>query len=182
MARGMGKRMPEPVPGSPGVPEEPVRQAYEQIISLVERVHRYFLELMKLELERRGVLDINNVQSLLLYNIGPETLTVGDLTLRGYYLGSNVTYNLKKLVEAGYVEQEPSPRDRRSVYVRLSDKGLQLHGQLKATFDRHAGALAGAGISAEDVERLPHMLNRLERFWNRQMDQVTSRAGRPGRV
>lgn len=154
-------------------------QAYEQIISLVERVHRHFLELMKLELERRGALDISNVQSLLLYNIGTETLTIGDLTLRGYYLGSNVTYNLKKLVDADYVVQEPSPRDRRSVYVRLSKKGLELHGQLQEIFACHTQALAGAGISVEDIERLPQALGRLERFWNRQMDQVTWRSIRP---
>ena len=98
-------------------------QTYDALIALLERMHRQFLELVKVELERRGVADINNVQALLLYNIGGETLSVGDLTLRGYYLGSNVTYNLKKLAEAGYVAQEPSPRDRRVVLVRLSEKG-----------------------------------------------------------
>ncbi len=150
-----------------------MRQVYEEVVGLVERIHRKFLEVVKLEIDRQGVPDINNVQALLLYNIGSEVLSVGDLTLRGYYLGSNVTYNLKKLVEAGYVVQEPSPRDRRLVLVRLSQKGLKLHGQLQTIFDRHAAELATSTIPGEDVARLPQTLNRLERFWTRQMDLLS---------
>src|ERR1041385_2893719 len=99
---------------------------YLEVISLIERLHRHFLEVVKLELEGLGIHDINNVQGLMLFNIGEAEMTVGELTLRGCYLGSNVSYNLKKLVENGYVEQARSPHDRRSVHVRLTPKGREL--------------------------------------------------------
>src|SRR3546814_7969203 len=113
-----------------------VQQPYYQSIVLIERRHRHFLELVKAELERRGIQDINNVQSLILYNIGTDELTVGELTARGYYLGSNVSYNVKKMVENGYLVQERSLHDRRSVRVRLSDKGLELREKLGSMFER----------------------------------------------
>ena len=98
---------------------------YLEVISLVERLHRHFLEVVKLELDGLGIHDINNVQGLMLFNIGDAEMTVGELTLRGCYLGSNVSYNVKKMVENGYLVQERSVHDRRSIHVRLTDKGPQ---------------------------------------------------------
>ncbi len=72
---------------------------YYDAIQLIERLHRHFLDVLKVELDRKGIQDINNVQSMILYNIGHDELTVGELTIRGYYLGSNVSYNVKKMVE-----------------------------------------------------------------------------------
>src|SRR5271169_848954 len=80
-----------------------VRPAYLEVLNLVERLHRRLLDVIKDELDRRGRIDINAVQALLLYNIGDDELTAGDLRTRGYYLGSNVSYNLKKLVEMGFL-------------------------------------------------------------------------------
>src|SRR6202051_4275731 len=100
--------------------------AYVQVISLVERLHRQFLEVVKLEIEGLGIHDINNVQGMILFNIGDAEMTVGELTLRGCYLGSNVSYNVKKMLENAYIVQERSPHDRRSVRVRLSEKGQTL--------------------------------------------------------
>ena len=99
---------------------------YAETIALIERLHRRFLDVLRVELERLGVDQINNVQSLLLANIGAEEVSVGELMSRGYYLGSNVTYNLKRLVEAGFVEQQRSRHDRRVVRVRLSARGHAL--------------------------------------------------------
>ena len=109
---------------------------YKDVIFLVERLHPHFLEVVKAELERLDSSDINNVQALILFNIGDEELTVGELTNRGYYLGSNVSYNVKKMVENGYLIHERSTHDRRSIRVRLSDKGLGLLGELRDMFDR----------------------------------------------
>ena len=103
-----------------------MKSEYLESIALIERLHRQFLEVVKNELERLGVQDINNVQALILYNIGEDEMTVGELTARGYYLGSNVSYNVRKMVENGYLVQERSPHDRRSVRVRLPQKGLTL--------------------------------------------------------
>ena len=121
--------------------ENAVRQPYYDSILLIERLHRHFLEVLKTELDRLGIQDINNVQSLILYNIGDDELTVGELTARGYYLGSNVSYNVKKMVENGYLGQERSPHDRRSVRVRLSDQGLDLRDKISNMFERQLKAL-----------------------------------------
>ena len=99
---------------------------YYEAIQLIERLHRHFLDVLKVELDRKNIQDINNVQSMILFNIGDEEMTVGELTIRGYYLGSNVSYNVKKMVENDYLVQERSVHDKRSIRVRLSDKGKEL--------------------------------------------------------
>src|SRR3954463_9576729 len=118
-------------------------ERYLEVISLIERLHRHFLDVVKLELDGSDSRDINNVQALMLFNIGDAEMTVGELTLRGCYLGSNVSYNLKKLVENGYVEQARSQHDRRSVHVKLSPKGRALRDQLAEMHRRpgHCAAL-----------------------------------------
>lgn len=145
------------------------RPYYESIL-LIERLHRHFLEVLKTELDRLGIQDINNVQSLILYNIGEDEMTVGELTARGYYLGSNVSYNVKKMVENGYLGQERSPHDRRSVRVRLSDKGLDLRERISQMFERQLGDLEKAGFSDEELIRTNETMRRLERFWSTSLD------------
>jgi DNA-binding MarR family transcriptional regulator len=87
---------------------------------------------VKLELERFGLHDINNVQAMMLFNIGDAEMTVGELTLRGCYLRSNVSYNVKKRVENEYLAHERSVHDRRSIHVRLTEKGIKLRDSLIA--------------------------------------------------
>src|SRR5215475_2605882 len=115
-----------------GPKEVQMNDAYIEVISLTERLHRRFLEVVKLELEDLHIHDINNVQALILFNIGEAEMTVGELTLRGCYLGSNVTYNVKNMAEQGYLVQQRSVHDRRSVYVRLTEKGKKLRDGLTA--------------------------------------------------
>ncbi|MBI3452252.1 MAG: hypothetical protein HY057_05350 [Rhodospirillales bacterium] len=38
-----------------------MKRAYLDAVALVERLHRHFLEVVKLEIDRVGVRDINNV-------------------------------------------------------------------------------------------------------------------------
>ena len=140
-------------------------EAYLAVISLVERLHRRYLDIVKLELDCADIRDINNVQALMLFNLGDAEMTVGELTLRGCYLGSNVSYNLKKLVENGYVEQARSPHDRRSVHVRLTPKGRALRDRLAEMHRRHAEMLPNSAITAGDLESASMTLRRLERFW-----------------
>lgn len=139
--------------------------AYYETILLVERLHRHFLEVVKVELDRRGIQDINNVQALILYNLARDEMTVGELTARGYYLGSNVSYNVKKMFENGYLMQERSPHDRRSVRVKLSEKGLLLHGYLSEHFEKQVGMLDGSSLNAQDLGVMNETLKKLERFW-----------------
>ena len=142
-----------------------MQSAYLDLIALVERLHRQFLEVVKLELDSNGVHDINNVQAMILYNIGDLEMTVGELTLRGCYLGSNVSYNVKKMLENGYIVQERSSHDRRSVRVHLSEKGMALQLKLKRMHERHMSSLNQGVVQGDDMVGAHRTLRRLERFW-----------------
>jgi DNA-binding MarR family transcriptional regulator len=158
--------------------EVTVHDSYLETIRLTERLHRQFLEVVKNELEKYGIEDLNNVQSLILFNIGKNEYTVGELTARGYYLGSNVSYNVRKMVEHGYLVQERSTHDRRSVRVRLTDKGIAVWEKLDAMFDRQVTALATVE-SANELESANGAYKRLERFWMGLSDFATDLGRHP---
>ncbi len=141
---------------------------YYESIQLIERLHRHFLDVLKVELDKKNIQDINNVQCMILYNVGEEEMTVGELTIRGYYLGSNVSYNVKKMVENDYLIQERSVHDKRSIRVRLSEKGIELCGMISAMFDRHEEQIAGSDITEDRLAELNQTLKMLERFWAQQ--------------
>lgn len=141
---------------------------YYDSIQLIERLHRYFLDVVKAELDRKGVQDINNVQAMILHNIGLDDLTVGELTLRGYYLGSNVSYNVKKMAENGYLAQERSVHDKRSIRVKLTEKGRDLHKALDDMYLRHEEKLRAANIENADLVDFIDTMKQLERFWSSQ--------------
>jgi DNA-binding MarR family transcriptional regulator len=149
---------------------------YAETINLIERLHRRFLDVLRAELERIGIGDINNVQGLLLANVGEEEVSVGDLVSRGYYLGSNVTYNLKRLVDAGYVIQERSERDRRVVRIRLSDKGRELCHHITAMLNDQSLALRD-NPKLRPLDELNAQLRDLEVFWTNEL--TTPKGQRP---
>jgi DNA-binding MarR family transcriptional regulator len=146
-----------------------VKDQYLVSIRLIERLHRRFLDVIKAELDRLGVEDINNVQTLILFNINEEQLTVGELTVRGYYLGSNVSYNVKKLVENDYLIQERSAHDRRMTRVRLSQKGLDLTARISELYQRNSEELAGRYATEEQLRQANQALMSLERYWSSQI-------------
>ncbi len=146
---------------------------YLETLNLVERLHRQLLDVIKDELDRKDEREINSVQALLLFNVGDQELTAGELRSRGHYLGSNVSYNLKKLVESGYIHHARSEADRRSVLVRLTPKGEEVRAMLAELFERHLGSLGPVGNVVEsDLDGLNTSLRRIERFW---IDQVRFR-------
>jgi len=145
------------------------QQSYQDIIHRVERLHRRFLDVLSIELVKMGIEDINNIQELILYNIGPDTLTVGELTARGYYLGSNVSYNLKKLVDAEYIANERSAHDKRSVRVRLSDKGTALRRKMNEMFMRHVAKMGEVGLSDAELTSVETKLANMEQFLTAQL-------------
>ncbi len=145
---------------------DPMETVYLSSLQLIERLHRRFLDVVKVELDRLGTQDINNIQTLILYNIGDGEMTVGELTSRGYYLGSNVSYNVKKLVENEYLEQERSPYDRRSVRLRLSEKGLGLYAQINELYERHVETLGRSPLTDTRTNEMNETLQALERFWS----------------
>lgn len=148
-----------------------MKHTYLSMISVIEHLHRQFLDLISAELERNSVQDINSIQANILFNIGTSDLTVGELTLRGCYLGSNVSYNVKKLVETGYLIQQRSAHDRRSVRVRLSPRGLTLCAEIDAMHDRHLVELSAGPIDATAITDALTTLRRFDRFWNRMAEQ-----------
>jgi len=150
-----------------------VKPLYLETLNRVEWLHRQLLDVIKDELERKNQNDVNSVQALLLFNIGTSEMTAGELRSRGHYLGSNVSYNLKKLVEAGYINHARSETDRRSVRVRLTDKGLKISTLVAALFDRHTLSVEKVGgIAQVELMALNEALQRLEKYW---ADQVRFR-------
>src|SRR5438132_9238975 len=147
-----------------------VRPHYLETLTLVERLHRRLLDVIKDEFDRRSRADINSVQALLLYNIGEKDLTAGELRTRGYYLGSNVSYNLKKLVEMGYLDHQRSRIDRRSVRIKLADKGREVRDIVDALYQKHVRTVEQAGgINGDEFVTLNKSLHRLDRFWTDQI-------------
>jgi len=150
--------------------QAPVQPLYLEALTLVERLHRRLLDVIKDEFDRRGRADINSVQALLLYNIGDKELTAGELRTRGYYLGSNVSYNLKKLVELGFLDHQRSRVDRRSVRIRLTVQGQEIRRIVDALYQKHVKTVEQVGgINADEFATLNKSLHRLERFWTDQI-------------
>ena len=146
---------------------------YLESLALVERLHRLLLDVIKDEFERVGVLEINAVQALLLFNIGENEVTAGELKTRGYYQGSNVSYNLKKLVEMGYMHHQRCEIERRSVRVKLTPRGREVRDIVATLFARHAEGLEGRGvIDAEGIESITTSLKRVERYWTDQIRYI----------
>ena len=148
-----------------------LKPKYLEALHLIERLHRRLLDVIKDEFERAGEPEINSVQALLLFNIGDSELPAGELRSRGYYQGSNVTYNLKKLIELGYIYHQRSDADRRTVRISLTPKGKEVAAIVARLYDRHIRAMEKAGeINAEEFGRMNQALQRLEKVWNDSME------------
>lgn len=146
---------------------------YLDTLAMVERLHRLLLDVIKDEFERVGVLEINAVQALLLFNIGDNEVTAGELKSRGYYQGSNVSYNLKKLVEMEFMHHQRCEMDRRSVRVRLTEKGRKIRDVVGNLFARHADGLEAKGVLGNDgIEAINTSLRRMERYWGDQIRYI----------
>ena len=154
-------------------PRQGFMAGYLDSLALVERLHRLLLDVIKDEFERLGILEINAVQALLLFNIGENEVTAGELKSRGYYQGSNVSYNLKKLVEMGFMHHQRSEIDRRSVRVRLTESGRRIRATVGDLFARHAEGLEKRGVlGLNGVEEINSSLRRMERYWTDQIRYI----------
>lgn len=147
--------------------------SYLDVLTLVERLHRLLLDVIKDEFERVGILEINAVQALLLFNIAENEVTAGELKSRGYYQGSNVSYNLKKLVDLGYMHHQRSEIDRRSVRVRLTEKGRNVRLIVAKLFATHAdGLLDRQVLDHAGLDEISSALRRVERYWSDQIRYI----------
>jgi DNA-binding MarR family transcriptional regulator len=147
--------------------------SYLETLSMVERLHRLLLDVIKDEFERLQLIDINPVQALLLFNVGDNVLTAGELKSRGYYQGSNVSYNLKKLVECGYMHHERCSADRRAVRVRLTARGIEVRDLVSALFERHAHGILRRGVlPAGRITEINSDLRKVEAYWTEQIRYI----------
>jgi len=142
-----------------------VSDPYYNIVKLIERLHRHFLDVLRAELHRLEVDDINAVQALLLYNIGEDEVVIRDLKDRGYYHGSNVSYNIKKLTEFNYLQQERSTHDRRSIRLKLTDKGLRLRDGVRDLQSHLAAQIAGSQDLHGELDGAASAMLKVERIW-----------------
>ena len=149
-----------------------VKPHYLEALSPIERLHRRLLDVIKDEFDQSGRSEVNSVQALLIHNIGESEVTAGELRKRGYYLGTNVSYNLKKLVEAGYIRHERSQVDRRSVHISLTEMGHEVAQIVNGFYDRHVSMQEVGDIASDEFRELNRSLKKLERFWK---DQVLYR-------
>ncbi|TVR97710.1 MAG: MarR family transcriptional regulator [Rhodospirillales bacterium] len=142
-----------------------MKREYLDLIRTIERLHRRFLDVLRSELNRLGIRDINGVQALLLANVGEEAVAIRDLVDRGYYQGSNVSYNIKKLSQMGYLEQNRSPHDRRSISITLTPKALEVVKAVQDLEERIAKGLGEQSIKTQDMAAAIRTLRHVERAW-----------------
>ncbi len=139
--------------------------AYRDMTHLVERLHRRLLDVVRAELTRANIHDLNGVQALILVNVGEGEIAVRDLVERGYYLGSNVSYNIRKLTELGYLKQKPTKHDRRSLTVIPTDKAKKAIAAVRNGEENHAKSFEEALSGLSDIPTVREALKRLELVW-----------------
>ncbi|RPD37440.1 MarR family transcriptional regulator [Candidatus Liberibacter solanacearum] len=153
--------------------ENNISSLYVECLRLVERLHRGLLDVTRDEFERQGRSDVNAVQALLLFNIGDLELTAGELRSRGYYLGSNVSYNLKKMIDLDFIKCQRSRIDKRSIRISLTQSGKEVAETISKLYQRHIESIDKVGgLSVDDFIEMNKLLQRLNRFWG---DQIAYR-------
>lgn len=148
-------------------------RSYLDSIGLFERLHRLLSDIVKDEFERLGITDLTPVQALLVYNLGTNEVSASELRSRGMYQGSNVSYNLKKLVQMGYVHYVRCTLDRRSIRVSLTSRGVEIRNVVLTLFRRHAEDLAMAGVlDSPPLPAVNEQLQRIARYWQSQIRYI----------
>ncbi len=160
-----------PTMTSPAACTADILPAYANTIHLVERLHRRLMDLVTDALDRAKIEDINAVQAIMLYNIADQELMVSELRARDYYTGSNSSYNVKKLVEGGFLRYSKSRVDRRTVRISLGERGKEIHALVAKVYEKHAATVEQlGGIQAGDFAAVNRSLSRLDRFWSDQIE------------
>ena len=145
-------------------------ESFLKSLSLLEQAHRRLHDVVKDDLERGGERSLTGVQALLIYEIGEGEAAASVLRARGAFAGTSLSYNVKKLQEGGYLVQTRSEDDKRTVTLRLTDRGLKVRQRVEKLFDKQAGALEPtASVRPDDLTQLNKTMSRLERFWSDQI-------------
>ena len=147
-----------------------LKSTYVEAVQRIERLHRRLIDLVKVEFDRMGWDDITPAQALMMFNMGGEEMTAGELISRGCYSGTNVSYNLKQLVAGGYIIQQQATGDRRQQRVRLTGKGEEVAEVVDELFDAHLQNDPPA------IEQIGIAFAELDRFWALQANMIGRRA------
>ncbi|MCA8899862.1 MAG: MarR family transcriptional regulator [Hyphomonas sp.] len=147
-----------------------VGESFLKSLSLLEQAHRRLHDVVKDDLERGGERSLTGVQALLLYEIGEDEAPASVLRARGAFAGTSLSYNVKKLQEGGYLTQTRSEDDKRTVTLRLTERGLKVRNRVARLFEKQATALEPtASVRPDDLSQLNKTITRLERFWSDQI-------------
>lgn len=142
-----------------------MKDNYFKTIVMIEHLHRLSLQVVKSELNKMKISDINNIQCFILYHLGMQEIIIADMINRGYYLGKNVSYNLKNMIKNGYVVKETKYNDNRSRSVKLSTKGIKLHKKLENLFIMQSKDFYSKCMNKEDLDKFDNMLFKIENFF-----------------
>ena len=150
--------------------EDSVADSFLKSLSLLEQAHRRLHDVVKDNLERGGERSLTGVQALLIYEIGDAETPASALRARGAFAGTSLSYNVKKLQEGGYINQNRSTTDKRTVHLSLTERGKRVREQVTNLFEKQANALGPtASVRGEDLDHLNKTVSRLERFWSDQI-------------
>ncbi len=131
----------------------------------IVQAQKSFLELIEHELKLINEENLSAVQALIILNIGDNDVSLGDLVLKRGYSGSNASYNIKKIANEGYIEQIPSPHDKRSLILRLTNKGTDVFKKLKSAIDKHSQKLEHVVFDRVNYSRVSKFLREISNYW-----------------
>ncbi len=144
------------------------RTLYIETITRLQSLNHQLLDQIKDEFKRIGWNEVNPAQALMLFHIGAgNEIAAGDVRARGYYFGSNASYNLMKLRDGNYIERRSYPADRRVVKIALTPKGEEVAEVVDDLIKRHLRAVGevNSDLTSEHLKTLNNELEHLERVW-----------------
>jgi DNA-binding MarR family transcriptional regulator len=141
------------------------RRHFAQILQSIELLHRRFLDVITAELGRREKA-LSAVQALILSHASDRPLSLGQLQALGHYEGTNLSYNVGKLAESGYIILSRPEWDKRSSVIGLTADGQEVASLIARTIDEHSASLAGIGITDDELSLITRTLKGLHRLWS----------------
>jgi DNA-binding MarR family transcriptional regulator len=142
-----------------------MRNSCVEISVCGEKNYRLFLDIIKQELDVIGAVDINAIQAFILMNINDNVVTIGEVITRGYYIGSNASYNIKKMTANNYVQQTQSDFDKRAAYLKLTKKGLVLCEKLYDSVNNYLKIFETSMGSNFSIDQCVETMKKIEHFW-----------------
>ncbi|MDR0630481.1 MAG: MarR family winged helix-turn-helix transcriptional regulator [Holosporales bacterium] len=142
-----------------------MKNSYLELPIYGEKMHRLFLDVIKQELDNLAVADISSVQAFILMNVNDNVITMGEVLSRGYYVGSNASYNIKKMITNSYMRQTPSDYDKRAIYLSLTEKGLNLCERLENSIKEHIDKFKISNANKAEIDKGLKFLKKFETYW-----------------